>query len=48
MGRCQGNFCGPKVMKILARELDIPISEVVQKGDLSDVLIQRREELLNF
>jgi glycerol-3-phosphate dehydrogenase len=27
-GRCQGGFCGPKVIEILARELDIPIEEV--------------------
>nr|WP_296092278.1 NAD(P)/FAD-dependent oxidoreductase [uncultured Dorea sp.] len=28
MGRCQGGFCGPKVIEILARELDIPTEEV--------------------
>lgn len=28
MGRCQGGFCGPKVMEILARELQIPIEDV--------------------
>lgn len=27
-GRCQGGFCGPKVIEILARELDIPVEEV--------------------
>lgn len=27
-GRCQGGFCGPKVIEILARELGIPIEEV--------------------
>lgn len=27
-GRCQGGFCGPKVIEILARELNIPIEEV--------------------
>lgn len=29
-GRCQGGFCAPKVMEILARELEIDISEVVK------------------
>ncbi|MEE8885247.1 MAG: NAD(P)/FAD-dependent oxidoreductase [Eubacteriales bacterium] len=28
MGRCQGGFCGPKVIEILARELNIPVEEV--------------------
>ena len=31
MGRCQGGFCGPKVIEILARELDIP-TELVNKN----------------
>ena len=28
MGRCQGGFCGPKVIEILARELNISTQEV--------------------
>lgn len=28
MGRCQGGFCGPKVIEILARELNVPIEAV--------------------
>lgn len=28
MGRCQGGFCGPRVTAILARELNIPVSQV--------------------
>lgn len=28
MGRCQGGFCGPKVIEILARELEIPADQV--------------------
>ena len=28
MGRCQGGFCAPRVTKILARELHIPITQV--------------------
>jgi glycerol-3-phosphate dehydrogenase len=29
-GRCQGGFCAPRVMEILAREQDIDIAEVVK------------------
>ncbi|EHE97942.1 Anaerobic glycerol-3-phosphate dehydrogenase subunit A [uncultured Clostridium sp.] len=28
MGRCQGGFCGPKVIEILSKELNIPVAEV--------------------
>lgn len=28
MGRCQGGFCGPKVIEILARELDLKPEEI--------------------
>lgn len=28
MGRCQGGFCGPRVVEILSRELHIPMTEV--------------------
>lgn len=34
MGRCQGGFCGPRVLDILARELNIPVEEV-QKSNAS-------------
>lgn len=30
MGRCQGGFCGPRVQEIIARELGIPMQEVLQ------------------
>ena len=30
MGRCQGGFCQPRVMEILARELDLDMTEVVK------------------
>ncbi len=30
MGRCQGGFCGPKVIEILARELGVPAEEITK------------------
>jgi len=33
MGRCQGGFCQPLVMQILAREENIPLVEVNKKGE---------------
>jgi glycerol-3-phosphate dehydrogenase len=31
MGRCQRNWCGPKIIEILSRELQIPINEITFK-----------------
>jgi glycerol-3-phosphate dehydrogenase len=37
-GRCQGGFCAPKVMEILAREQEIDITEVVKDSRDSYIL----------
>lgn len=39
-GRCQGGFCGPRVMEILSRELGIELLDVVQEGPDSQLLIR--------
>lgn len=39
MGRCQGGFCGPRVLEILSRELGIKETEVIAKGEGSNLLI---------
>lgn len=39
MGRCQGGFCAPRVMEILARELGIPQTEVTKAGPGSELLV---------
>ena len=39
MGRCQGNFCGPKSAGILARELDQPLEKITKKGPGSNYTI---------
>jgi len=38
MGRCQGGFCGSKVVEILSRELNIPLDEVTKFGDKSNIV----------
>jgi len=40
-GRCQGGFCGPKVIEILARELNIPVEEV-NKNNAGSYVISGR------
>lgn len=38
MGRCQSGFCSPRVMDILARELDLPLTEVRKNGKGSEIV----------
>ena len=41
MGRCQGGFCTPKVMKILSRELKIPVEDIVKNEEGSNLVVGR-------
>ena len=41
MGRCQGGFCGPQVIDILARELGIPVEEINKNLDGSYMVAGR-------
>ena len=41
MGRCQGGFCGSKVVEILARELNVPMSEITKFGGDSKIIYER-------
>ena len=45
-GRCQGGFCEPKVVNLLAQELGIPENEVVLESEESKLLRQRTKEPL--
>ena len=39
MGRCQGGFCQPRVIEILARELGKGLTEIVKDGPNSNIAI---------
>jgi glycerol-3-phosphate dehydrogenase len=41
MGMCQGAFCGSRVRKLIAREMDIPEEQVKQRGPGSSILPKR-------
>jgi glycerol-3-phosphate dehydrogenase len=45
MGRCQGGFCLPKVMKILSREQKIVYNEVTKWGHNSKIVMERTKNL---
>ena len=42
MGRCQGGFCGPSVMRLIARELGILKEQVTKSGKGSEIVIGKR------
>ena len=41
MGRCQGGFCGSKVVEILARELGTEMNEITKFGGQSKIMYDR-------
>ena len=45
MGRCQGGFCSPTVMEIIADELGIGISEVTKMGSASEIILGENKRL---
>ena len=45
MGRCQGGFCGPQIVELLAKELGIPYEEVTKSGKGSLINIGRTKEV---
>ena len=44
MGRCQGGFCGPKILSILAREEGKDVTEISQKGHDSFIILKNARE----
>lgn len=44
MGRCQGGFCAPRVMEILAQELDLPMEEITKSGGGSRLIVGENKE----
>jgi len=46
MGRCKRGFCGPRVIEILARELKIPVTEVVKRSSNSVLIPYKAKEIL--
>ena len=39
MGRCQGGFCSPRVMEIIARERGVDIAEITKSGGESKIIV---------
>ncbi|MGI6118398.1 MAG: NAD(P)/FAD-dependent oxidoreductase [Bilifractor sp.] len=48
MGRCQGGFCSPRVVEILARELNVPAETICKNEKGSEILTRKnRAEDIN-
>ncbi len=45
MGRCQGGFCGPYVMKMIAAAHHMPLEAVTKKGKGSEMVLGRLEDV---
>ena len=45
MGRCQGGFCTPYIVEILAEELGIDYTEVTKFGGESYINVSRTKEV---
>lgn len=43
MGRCQGGFCGPKVIEILAREWNVPTEQINKNLDGSYMVVGKNK-----
>lgn len=41
MGRCQGGFCSPQIMELIAREQEIPYEEVTKSGGNSRINLKK-------
>jgi len=44
MGRCQGSFCGPSIVKVIAGEKKIPVTEVKKMSFDSGILFGNNKE----
>jgi glycerol-3-phosphate dehydrogenase len=44
MGRCGGGFCRPRVIEILARELNLPYEAITKRGEDSNILVAKTKD----
>lgn len=44
MGRCQGGFCSPYIIKLLAEELKIPCEQITKNGKGSELITGKTKE----
>ena len=47
MGRCQGGFCSPYIVELLAREMQVPFEDVTKFGGASLINLAKTKEVEN-
>lgn len=47
MGRCQGGFCGPTVIKILAEQKGCSVEDITKANDYSTILLDKTKKGVN-
>ena len=47
-GRCQGGFCTPRVLEIMAEELDIKMTDIKKKGELSELFYHETKGTVDY
>ena len=40
MGRCQGGFCGPKILEIMVRELNLEPKDILQDKEGTNIVLE--------
>ena len=45
MGRCQGGFCSPYIVELLAQEMNIPYEDVTKCGGKSRINVEKTKEV---
>ncbi|MDD5621885.1 MAG: FAD-dependent oxidoreductase [Actinomycetota bacterium] len=48
MGRCQGGFCSSRILKIISRELNVPVTSINQKEKDSELVLFKTKDLLTI
>jgi glycerol-3-phosphate dehydrogenase len=41
-GRCHGSFCTTRIMKIMAEELKVPLTDITKRGPGSEIIKKER------
>ncbi len=44
MGRCQGGFCGPHIVKIIAESLGVPFTDITKSGKGSYINVKKTKQ----
>ena len=45
MGRCQGGFCAPFIVRILSDELEVPFESITKNGNGSYINVGKTKEI---